>query len=273
MNRIEKTFRGLKAQNRKALIPFITAGDPDRETSQRILNALPQYGADLIEIGMPFTDPMADGPAIQMASRRALDAGASMAQTLEMVKSFRVTDTKTPVILMGYFNPVYVYGTDRFVEKAKDCGVDGLIIVDLPPEEDYELSDPVHDAGLDLIRLITPTTNEARLETVLNGASGFLYYVSITGVTGTASADMEQVGPHIAMIRQKTDLPVAIGFGIKTPRDVAMMAKIADASVVGSAIVNIIAQVHDGSATVQDVLSCVKSLSAPLETQAQNRTA
>lgn len=265
MNRIEKTFHDLKSQNRKALVTFITGGDPDMETSQRIFNALPENGADIIEIGMPFSDPMADGPAIQMASRRALKSGASIENTLNMVKSFRVSDTKTPVILMGYFNPVYSYGTERFAKKAKDSGVDGLIIVDLPPEEDKELREPVQASGLDFIRLITPTTNEARLDTILDGASGFLYYVSIKGITGTGSAAPDQITPHLDMIRRKTHLPVVIGFGIKTARDIEIMAPLADGCVVGSSIVTRVAEMTEGKGSVQDVLSCVNDLSVPLK--------
>ncbi len=264
MNRIDKKFAELKQAGRKGLVTFITAGDPDAETSQTLMNNLAQSGADFIELGMPFTDPMADGPAIQMASNRALKSGACMKQTLAMVRAFREKDSETPLILMGYFNPIYIYGTARFAADAAEAGVDGLIVVDLPPEEDSELNTPARNAGLAIIRLITPTTDETRLDTILNGASGFLYYVSITGVTGTASADTAQVEKHIAAIRTKTDLPIAIGFGIKTPDDAAIMGKIGDAVVVGSAIVDNIAAIPEGAKTIQDISTQVKVLSKAL---------
>lgn len=269
MNRIAQRFADLKSQNRAGLVTFITAGDPDLDASQTVLNALPQSGSDFIELGMPFSDPMADGPAIQMASQRALTSGASMKRTLEMVRSFRVNDTKTPVILMGYYNPIYIYGTKRFALDAKESGVDGLIVVDLPPEEDHELRDPAHDAGLDIIRLVTPTTDDDRLETILDGAGGFLYYVSITGVTGTASADLEQLRPRLDHIRSKTDLPIAVGFGIKTPQDAQAMSRVADAVVVGSAIVNTIAAIPQSSTAeakeIQNVSGQVKALADALK--------
>ncbi len=265
MSRIAKCFSDLKDQNRAGLVTFITAGDPDLETSQNILNDLPKNGADLIEIGMPFSDPMADGPVIQLASQRALKAGASVETTLQMVKSFRVNDTKTPIILMGYYNPIHTYGTVRFIEKAKEYGVDGLIVVDLPPEEDQELRAPAHDAGLDIIRLVTPTTDDERLTKVLDGASGFLYYVAITGITGTASANVEQLGPRLAHLRQKTDLPIAVGFGIKTADDAAAMSRISDAVVVGSSIVNTVAGIADGTQAVQDVSQQVHDLATALK--------
>ncbi len=263
-NRIAQRFADLKAQNRTGLITFITAGDPDRETSQGILNDLPKNGADLIELGMAFSDPMADGLAIQLASQRALKSGAAMKQTLEMVKSFRANDTKTPLVLMGYYNPIHAYGTTRFAIDAAQAGVDGLIIVDLPPEEDQELSDPAHDAGLDIIRLITPTTNAERLTKVLDGASGFLYYVAITGVTGTASANAGQLRPRLDRIRKQTNLPIAIGFGIKSPQGAATLSKVSDAVVVGSSIVNTIGDIQNGSKTTQDVAIQVRDLAAAL---------
>jgi tryptophan synthase alpha chain len=237
MSRIEKTFTQLKTDNKKALVTFITAGDPDSEKSLTVLSALPEAGADLIEIGMPFTDPMADGPAIQAAGLRALDAGMNLIGVLDLVKKFRENNAVTPIILMGYFNPIYQYGCDAFAKDAAEAGADGLIIVDLPPEEDAELRLPAQAAGLDFIKLLTPTTKGDRLNKVLQHASGFLYYVSITGVTGTKSADISAVGNHITEIKQKTDLPVAVGFGIKTPDDAAKMSTIADAVVVGSTIV------------------------------------
>lgn len=237
MGRISDRFETLKAEGKKGLVTFVTAGDPDEATSQSVLETLANSGADFVEIGMPFTDPMADGPAIQASSLRALDKGMSLKGVLQLLKNFRGHDAETPVILMGYFNPIYKYGCEDFVADAKAAGADGLIIVDLPPEEDEELRVPAQEAGLDFIKLLTPTTRGARLDTVLNHASGFLYYVSITGVTGTKSADIDKVGAHIEKIKGKTDIPVVVGFGIKTPEDAANMSKIADGVVVGSAIV------------------------------------
>ena len=247
MNRIEKKFSQLKAENKKGLVTFITAGDPDAEKSLSVLKSLPESGADFIEIGMPFTDPMADGPAIQASSLRALEKGMSLKGVLSMVRNFRESNAETPIILMGYFNPIYCYVTEDFMNDAKEAGADGLIIVDLPPEEDEELRVPAEKAGLDLIKLVTPTTHDERLKRVIEHASGFLYYVSITGVTGTKSADIDAVGQHIAKIKTQTDLPVAVGFGIKTPEDAANMSKIADAVVVGSSIVQNIEQNQDDS--------------------------
>lgn len=237
MSRIADRFKKLKAENKKGLVTFITAGDPSIDASKNVLASLPAAGADFIEIGMPFSDPMADGPAIQDSSLRAIENGMTLKGTLALLENFRTQDSDTPIILMGYFNPIYKYGCDNFIRDAKAAGADGLIIVDLPPEEDEELRVPAQEAGLDLIRLVTPTTIGTRLDTVLENASGFLYYVSITGVTGTKSANIEEVGHHIAEIKKKTNLPVAVGFGIKTPEDAANMAKVADAVVVGSAIV------------------------------------
>lgn len=237
MSRIETTFKRLKDEGKKALVTFITAGDPSAEKSLSVMESLPEAGADLIEIGMPFTDPMADGPAIQASSLRALEGGMTLKGVLKMLQQFRSKNDETPVILMGYFNPIYIYGIEDFVRDAKAAGADGLIIVDLPPEEDAELRSSAQKAGLDFIKLLTPTTNEQRLPTVLDSASGFLYYVSIAGVTGTKSANVAQVEQHIAQIKQQTDLPIAIGFGIKTPDDAAKMSAIADGVVVGSAIV------------------------------------
>jgi tryptophan synthase alpha chain len=242
MSRIAARFAELKAQGRAAFVPFITAGDPDFETSRAILEALPGAGADVIELGMPFSDPMADGPAVQASSLRALNAGATMARTMDLVSGFRQRDDKTPIVLMGYYNPVHARGADAFVREAAAAGVDGFIIVDLPPEEDAVLLKPARAAGIDIIRLVTPTTHDARLVKVLGGASGYLYYVSITGVTGTKSFAEDDVKAALARIRKATDLPVAVGFGIRTPAQAAQIARIADAAVVGSAIVNVIAE-------------------------------
>lgn len=260
MSRISQKFDALKAQNKKGLVTFITAGDPTRAQSQAVLGELANSGADFIEIGMPFTDPMADGPAIQASSLRALANGMDLKGVLELLKEFRGQDNNTPVILMGYFNPIYAYGCDKFVADAKAAGADGLIIVDLPPEEDAELREPAQAAGLDLIRLITPTTIGTRLDTVLENASGFLYYVSITGVTGTKSADTDAVGAHIEAIKAKTNLPVAVGFGIKTPEDAQNMSKIADAVVVGSAIVDNMHQNQSDSDLPQIIATQVRAL-------------
>lgn len=243
--RIAKRFADLKAQNRAGLIAFVTAGDPDHETSAAILNALPGAGADMIELGLPFSDPMADGPAIQASSQRALKNGASVKRSLELVTEFRKLDDNCPIILMGYFNPIYIYGAEKFLTDAKKAGVDGLIIVDLPPEED-ELLKPIKDAGLDLIYLAAPTTDKSRLPTVISNASGYLYYVSITGITGTASADVAATEQAVAEIRKSTDVPIAVGFGIKTPEQAAGFAAFADGVIVGSALVNQVVENIDG---------------------------
>lgn len=238
MSRIASRFAELKAAGRKAFVPFISAGDPDLETSFAILEKLPGAGADVIELGMPFSDPMADGPAVQASSLRALKSGANINRTLDLVKKFRKADNKTPLVLMGYFNPIHAYGTARFVRDAIAAGADGLIVVDLPPEEDDVLRLPARAQGLDVIRLATPTSDAARLGKILDGASGFLYYVSIAGVTGTKSFDASQVRSAVARIRKATSLPVAVGFGVKTPDHAREIAEIADAVVVGSAIVS-----------------------------------
>jgi len=260
MSRIQKTFEKLNGQ--KALNIFVTAGYPDAPQSLEILKSLPASGADLIELGIPFTDPMADGPTIQDSSLQALENGMSLQGTLDMLAEFRKTNNDTPVILMGYFNPIYAYGCDAFVKAAAQAGADGLIVVDLPPEEDAELRVPAKEAGIDFIKLVTPTTIGARLDKVIENASGFLYYVSIAGVTGTKSADIGAVGAHIQDIKSKTDLPVAVGFGIKTPDDAANMSKIADAVVVGSAIVENIKQnqgANDVVAPLKEQISALKS--------------
>ncbi len=242
MSRIKARFDALAREGRAGLVTFITAGDPDAATTAAVLDVLPSAGADVIELGMPFTDPMADGPAIQAASRRALDAGATMDGTLALVRGFREKDDTTPLVLMGYYNPIYHRGVEKFLAEAVEAGVDGLIVVDLPPEEDDELCLPAREAGLDFIRLATPTTDAARLPAVLANTSGFLYYVAIAGITGTRSADAAVVGKAVAAVKTATDLPVAVGFGIKTPEQAAAIAEVADAVVVGSAIIDIISR-------------------------------
>jgi tryptophan synthase alpha chain len=266
-SRIDRRFQALKAEGRAGLITFITAGDPDPASCQALLDGLPAAGADLIELGVPFTDPMADGPAIQASSLRALAAGMSVRKTLELVRNFRKKDADTPIILMGYYNPIYSYGVDRFLVDAKADGVDGLIIVDLPPEEDGELCVPALKAGVNFIRLTTPTTDEKRLPAVLQNNSGFIYYVSIAGITGTASAANTAVDAAVARLKRHTDLPIAVGFGIKTPAQAAEIARVADAAVVGSAIVTRLADGLDESGAlrpgvVEDVLGFVRELAA-----------
>jgi tryptophan synthase alpha chain len=265
--RIERRFAALAGAGRAGLVTFLTAGDPDHETSAALLRGLPEAGADLIELGMPFSDPVADGPTIQAASLRALAGGASMVQTLELVRGFRAHDDQTPVVLMGYFNPIHAYGVEGFAADAGAAGVDGLIVVDLPPEEEGELAAPAGPAGLDLIRLATPTTDEDRLPTVLAGAGGFLYYVSIAGITGAATPDTEAVGAAVAGLRRHTNLPVAVGFGIKTPAQAAAIARIADAAVVGSALVARVVEGLDasgraGPGLVDGVLNLTQELAA-----------
>jgi len=242
MARIDRRFAELSAQNKAALVTFVTAGDPSFDVSLEIVKGLPKAGADLIELGMPFSDPMADGPSIQASSQRALKAGASMIKTLDLVTAFRKQDQETPIVCMGYYNPIYVYGVENFLADALAAGIDGLIIVDLPPEEDDELCLPALAAGLNFVRLATPTTDDQRLPAVLNNTSGFVYYVSITGITGTQEADAQAIAPEIARIKHHTDLPVCVGFGIKTADHAAAVARIADGVVVGSAIVDQIAQ-------------------------------
>jgi tryptophan synthase alpha chain len=262
MSRIAVRFAELKAQGRSAFVPFITAGDPDFETSRAILEALPGAGADVIELGMPFTDPMADGPAVQASSLRALKAGATMARTFDLVRGFRQRDDKTPIVLMGYYNPIHARGANAFVREAAEAGVDGLIVVDLPPEEDSVLLGPARAVGIDIIRLVTPTTHDARLARVLQGASGYLYYVSITGVTGTKSFSEDAVKAALSRIRKATDLPVAVGFGIRTPAQAQQIARIADAAVVGSAIVSLVAESQSAGkdAVVAKVTELCRSL-------------
>ena len=265
--RIARRFAKLKDEDRAGLVTFTMAGDPDGATSLALLKALPAAGADLIEFGMPFTDPMADGPAIQAAGLRALGAGMTLTRTLALVAEFRRTDADTPVILMGYYNPIYVHGVERFLVDAKAAGVDGLIVVDLPPEEDAELCLPARAAGLDFIRLATPTTDAARLPTVLANTSGFLYYVSIAGITGTATPMVDAVASAVARFKAETELPVAVGFGVNTPASAAAIAASADAVVVGSAIVKVLQGSLDGegratAATLGAVTALVGELAA-----------
>jgi len=253
--RIDATFAELAKQGRSAFVTFLMAGDPDPKTSLDIIKALPKAGADIIEIGMPFTDPMADGPSIQTAGLRALKAGMTLKKTLEMVRGFRKDDNATPLVLMGYYNPIYIYGVDKFLVDAKAAGVDGLIIVDLPPEEDSELCLPAMKAGLNFIRLATPTTDDKRLPAVLANTSGFVYYVSITGITGSASADSTAVGEAVARIKRHTKLPVCVGFGIRTPDAARAIAENANGAVVGTALVDALRESLDaeGRATAKTV--------------------
>jgi tryptophan synthase alpha chain len=233
--RIDERFAGLKQEGRAGLVAYVMAGDPDYELSREILLGLPKAGADVIELGMPFTDPMADGPAIQVAGQRALKAGTTLKKTLQLVRDLRAGDNDTPVVLMGYYNPIYSYGNEAFLKDAREAGVDGLIVVDLPPEEDVELCLPTLKAGLNWIRLATPTTDDRRLPAVLSNTSGFVYYVSITGITGAAGAAATDVAKAVGRLKKHTDLPVAVGFGIKTPDQAADVARAADAAVVGTA--------------------------------------
>ncbi len=237
MSRIDAKFAALRAEGRKAFVAYIMAGDPDLDTSLAIMKGLPASGVDVIELGMPFTDPMADGPTIQAAGQRALAGGQTLQKTLDMVAAFRRGDQTTPVVMMGYYNPIYSRGVDRFLVDAKAAGVDGLIVVDLPPEEDAELCLPAQKAGLNFIRLATPTTDDRRLPKVLQNTSGFVYYVSITGITGAAAAQSAEVAPEVARIKARTDLPVIVGFGIRTPEAARAIASVADGCVVGTAIV------------------------------------
>ncbi len=267
--RIDRRFAALKKEGRAGLVTFVTAGDPDLETAQAILDGLPGAGADLIEIGMPFSDPMADGPAIQASSLRALKAGHTMRKTLDMVRKFRTRDQDTPIVLMGYYNPIYVFPAQDFLDAAVAAGVDGLIVVDVPPEADDELCLPAVERGLNFIRLTTPTTDDNRLKTVLKNTSGFLYYVSITGITGAAAPDPGEVQLQVARIKHATTLPVAVGFGVRTPEQARAIAEAADAVVVGSALVRTIEEslARDGRAaetTVSAVLDLVGRLSAAL---------
>jgi tryptophan synthase alpha chain len=265
--RIDTRFADLKKEGRAALVTYLTAGDPDAETSLAIVKALPAAGADLIELGMPFTDPMADGPAVQAAGLRALTAGATMVKTLDLVRAFRNGDGATPIVLMGYYNPIYIYGVEKFLVDAKSAGVDGLIIVDLPPEEDEELCIPALKAGLNFIRLATPTTDDKRLAAVLKNTSGFVYYVSITGITGAATAEPSKVAEAVTRIKRHSKLPVAVGFGVKTAEHARAIAEGADGVVVGSVLVDAVRKSLDEPgkstpATVAAVTDLVKQLAA-----------
>ena len=256
MTRIDDTFQRLKAEGKKAFVAYVMAGDPDYDRSLEIVKGLPGAGVDIIELGLPFTDPMADGPTIQLAGQRALEAGQTLEKTLDIARALRAEDDTTPIVMMGYYNPIYSRGVDRFLADAKEAGIDGLIIVDLPPEEDEELCLPAQAAGLNFIRLATPTTDDARLPKVLQNTSGFVYYVSITGITGAAEAQAGDVGPEVARIKAATDLPVIVGFGIRTPEAAKAIAGVADGCVVGSAIVSEIA----AGKPVEEVLAFVKGL-------------
>jgi tryptophan synthase alpha chain len=272
--RIDRRFAELSSEGRAALVTFVTAGDPDPETSLAILSALPAAGADVVELGMPFTDPMADGPAIQMSSQRALKAGQTLQKTLGMVRAFRKGDDRTPIVLMGYYNPIYVYGVDRFLAAAKSAGVDGLIVVDLPPEEDEELCLPALKAGLNFIRLATPTTDGKRLPAVLANTSGFVYYVSITGITGAATPDFGEVIAAVSRIKRHTSLPVAVGFGVRSAEQAAVIATGADGVVVGSALVSALkASLGPGDKATAKTVTSVVNLVAELARGVRNARA
>ena len=258
MTRIDDTFARLKREGKKAFVSYIMGGDPDAETSLAVMKGLPAAGVDIIELGMPFTDPMADGPTIQLAGQRALDKGMTMDAVLDMVRAFRAGDATTPIVLMGYYNPIYSRGVERFLTEAKTAGIDGLIVVDLPPEEDDELCIPAQKAGINFIRLATPTTDAKRLPKVLQNTSGFVYYVSITGITGAAAAEAADVAPEVARIKASTDLPIIVGFGISTPDSARAIASVADGCVVGSAIVKDIG----AGKPVAEVLANVAALAA-----------
>ena len=266
-SRIDARFASLKKEGRPALVTFVMAGDPDYDTALDIIKGLPMAGADLIEIGMPFSDPMADGPAIQLAGQRALAAGQTLRKTLDVVAAFRQEDQETPIVLMGYYNPIYIYGNEQFLDDAKKAGVDGLIIVDIPPEADDELCIPAIKRDLNFIRLATPTTDDNRLPKVLNNTSGFLYYVSITGITGAAAPDADQVAKSVARIRKSTDIPIAVGFGVKSAAQAAEIGRVADGVVVGSALVSAIAATLDAGGQATDgTVASVHGLVAELAT-------
>ena len=259
-SRLEHCFASLKQQNRPALVSYLTAGDPDAETTRRLLHGLPKAGVDIIELGMPFSDPMADGPAIQKAALRALNNGQTQAKTLEMVRRFREEDSTTPIVLMGYYNPIYCYGVERFLTDAAKAGVDGLIVVDLPPEHDEELCQPAAQHGIDFIRLATPTTDAKRLPKVLANASGFIYYVSVAGVTGGSAPTPERLEGAVAGLREHTELPIAVGFGIRTAEQAATIGRFSDAVVVGSALVDCIENSNTPDEAVERVHGLVSEL-------------
>ncbi|MDW4550840.1 tryptophan synthase subunit alpha [Defluviimonas sp. D31] len=258
MTRIDARFAALKASGKKAFVAYIMGGDPDLETSLALMKGLPGAGVDVIELGMPFTDPMADGPTIQLAGQRALEGGQTLQKTLDMVAEFRKGDNETPIVMMGYYNPIYSRGVEKFLVDAKAAGVDGLIVVDLPPEEDEELCIPAQKAGMNFIRLATPTTDDRRLPKVLQNTSGFVYYVSITGITGAAAAEAADVAPEVARIKAATDLPVIVGFGIRSPETAQAIASVADGAVVGSAIVKMVGE----GKPVPEILAFVEGLAA-----------
>lgn len=265
MSRLTDCFAELKAKHSAALVTFITAGDPNYQTSLSLLQQLPKHGADIIELGMPFTDPMADGPTIQKASLRALANGQNIKKTLEMVATFRADNQKTPIVLMGYFNPIHHYGVEAFVQEAQKVGVDGLIIVDLPAEHDDDLCIPAKKAGLDFVRLTTPTTDDTRLPQVLQNSSGFIYHVSIAGVTGANSATETQISEAMTRLHQHTSLPICVGFGIKTPEQAEKIATLAEGVVVGSAFINQIEQATSDEQAINDVLSLCSDLSTAIK--------
>jgi tryptophan synthase alpha chain len=276
--RIEARFEKCRAEGRAALVTYVMAGDPDPETSLELLKSLPKAGADIVEFGLPFTDPMADGPAIQAAGLRALKVGQNTVKTLELIRRFRADDAETPVILMGYFNPIYIYGVDRFLKDAREAGVDGLIVVDLPPEEDDELCLPALKAGLAFIRLATPTTDDMRLPAVLANTAGFVYYVSITGITGAATPDFGQVSTAVERIKRHTPLPVVVGFGVKNGSHAASIARGADGVVVGSALIDALKGTLDADGratpgTVAAVTALVSDLSAGVRSVAKAEAA
>jgi len=275
VSRLQARFEALKSEGRGGLVTFVTAGDPTFDVSSELLAGLPCAGADIIELGMPFTDPMADGPSIELASGRALAGGQEMSKTLAMVTTFRQVDADTPIVLMGYYNPIYNYGLEEFARDAAGAGVDGLIIVDLPPEEEDEFSVFSKAAGIDIVRLIAPTSTDDRIGTLVENASGFLYYVSVRGITGTRSATADEIAQNVARIRKQTDLPVAVGFGIRTPEQAAEVATVSDAAVVGSAIVEHVAAGLDGNGKpsaglVSDTLAFVSDLSAAVRNARQD---
>ncbi len=268
--RIDRRFAALKEEGRAAFVTFVMSGDPDHETALELIKGLPGAGADIIEVGMPFTDPMADGPAIQQAGLRALASGTTLKSTLKLIREFRESDNNTPIVLMGYYNPIYSYGVENFLKDGKDAGIDGLIIVDLPSEEDEELCIPARAAGINFIRLATPTTDDKRLPAVVHNSSGFLYYVSIAGTTGAAAPEPKDVAKSLERIRKATDLPIAVGFGIRRGDQAAEIAKIADAAVVGTALVERVANAATPEEAVSSVTELAQELSAGVQSVTKN---